>query len=87
MGKYADIYLKGDAWNIIEEGFSPDHNEVSESIFSLANDLQAFGAFLMKAVRLLKKLLLCGEFILMECMRLKKQKEQPIRELFSIHIL
>ena len=45
MGKYADIYLKGDAWNIIEEGFSPDHNEVSESIFSLANEFTGVRGF------------------------------------------
>ena len=45
MGKYADIYLKGDAWNIIEEGFSPEHSEVSESIFSLANEYTGVRGF------------------------------------------
>ena len=30
-------YLKGDAWNIIEEGFNPELNKISESIFSLGN--------------------------------------------------
>lgn len=45
MGKYADIYLKGDAWNIIEEGFSPEHSEVSESIFSLANEFTGVRGF------------------------------------------
>jgi maltose phosphorylase len=30
-------YLKHDAWNIIEEGFHPEHNRISESIFSLGN--------------------------------------------------
>ena len=45
MGKYADIYLKGDAWNIIEEGFSAEHSEVSESIFSLANEFTGVRGF------------------------------------------
>ena len=45
MGKYADIYLKGDAWNIIEEGFSSEHSEVSESIFSLANEFTGVRGF------------------------------------------
>jgi len=45
MGKYADIYLKGDAWNIIEEGFSFEHSEVSESIFSLANEFTGVRGF------------------------------------------
>jgi len=30
-------YLKGDEWNIIEEGFHAEFNKVSESIFSLGN--------------------------------------------------
>lgn len=30
-------YLKLDEWNIIEEGFTPENNEISESIFSLGN--------------------------------------------------
>ncbi|MCY6372557.1 glycoside hydrolase family 65 protein [Clostridium ganghwense] len=30
-------YLKLDEWNIIEEGFNPENNEISESIFSLGN--------------------------------------------------
>jgi maltose phosphorylase len=30
-------YLKTDSWKIIEEGFHPEHNQVSESIFSLGN--------------------------------------------------
>lgn len=30
-------YLKGDEWNIVEEGFDPKLNKVSESIFSLGN--------------------------------------------------
>lgn len=30
-------YLTHDPWNIIEEGFHPDYNEVSESCFSIGN--------------------------------------------------
>lgn len=30
-------YIKIDEWKIIEEGFNPHHNKVSESIFSLGN--------------------------------------------------
>jgi maltose phosphorylase len=30
-------YIKIDEWKIIEEGFDPNHNKVSESIFSLGN--------------------------------------------------
>ena len=30
-------YLKHHEWNIIEEGFNPKHNRISESIFSLGN--------------------------------------------------
>lgn len=30
-------YFKLDKWNIIEEGFSPENNQISESVFSLGN--------------------------------------------------
>lgn len=30
-------YLKHDAWKIIEEGFAPEYNRISESVFSLGN--------------------------------------------------
>ena len=30
-------YLKHDSWKIIEEGFSPEYNRISESVFSLGN--------------------------------------------------
>src|ERR1700704_1033473 len=30
-------YIKVDEWKIIEEGFEPKHNMVSESVFSLGN--------------------------------------------------
>lgn len=38
MAKVADQYFKLDPWKIIEEGFDPSKNEVSESIFSLGNE-------------------------------------------------
>jgi maltose phosphorylase len=30
-------YIKVDEWNIIEEGFDPTLNKISESIFSIGN--------------------------------------------------
>ncbi|MEO0043551.1 MAG: hypothetical protein RL329_2999, partial [Bacteroidota bacterium] len=30
-------YLKQDEWCIIEEGFKPEYNEISESVFSIGN--------------------------------------------------
>src|SRR5471030_2330908 len=30
-------YIKADEWNIIEEGFDPNLNKISESIFSIGN--------------------------------------------------
>lgn len=38
MAKVADKYLKVDSWAIIEEGFDPERNRTSESIFSLGNE-------------------------------------------------
>lgn len=38
MAKIADIYYKLDPWKVIEEGFDPSRNMVSESIFSLGNE-------------------------------------------------
>lgn len=38
MPKIADKYLAVDPWKIIEEGFDPERNRVSESIFSLGNE-------------------------------------------------
>lgn len=32
-------YIKHDEWNIIEEGFHPEYNKVSESVFSIGNGL------------------------------------------------
>ncbi|MFD0673816.1 glycoside hydrolase family 65 protein [Cohnella sp. GCM10027633] len=38
MAKVADKYLKVNPWAVIEEGFDPARNRVSESIFSLGNE-------------------------------------------------
>ncbi|AIQ59814.1 glycoside hydrolase family 65 protein [Paenibacillus borealis] len=38
MAKVADKYLKVDPWAIIEDGFDPERNRTSESIFSLGNE-------------------------------------------------
>lgn len=38
MGKIADSYYSIDPWQISESGFDPGRSEVSESIFSLANE-------------------------------------------------
>lgn len=45
MGKVADQYLVVDPWKIIEDGFHPDRSEVSESLFSLANEHQGVRGF------------------------------------------
>lgn len=38
MPKIADKYLVVDPWKVVEEGFDPGRNRVSESIFSLGNE-------------------------------------------------
>lgn len=38
MAKQADPYLLIDPWAVVEEGFDPARNRVSESIFSLGNE-------------------------------------------------
>lgn len=38
MAKVADKYLTVDPWAVVEEGFDPLRNRVSESIFSLGNE-------------------------------------------------
>lgn len=45
MGKVADQYLLVNPWKIIEDGFHPDRSEVSESLFSLANEHQGVRGF------------------------------------------
>ncbi|MWV45565.1 family 65 glycosyl hydrolase [Paenibacillus sp. HJL G12] len=38
MAKIADKYLQVDPWSVVEEGFDPERNRVSESIFALGNE-------------------------------------------------
>ena len=45
MAKIADQYLRVDPWEIIEDGFHPDRSQVSESLFSLANEHQGVRGF------------------------------------------
>lgn len=45
MAKVADKYLGVDPWKLIEEGFHADRSEVSESLFSLANEHQGVRGF------------------------------------------
>ena len=45
MAKVADKYLCIHPWKIIEDGFHPDRSEVSESLFSLANEHQGVRGF------------------------------------------
>src|SRR5512147_1625291 len=45
MAKLADKYLIVDPWKIIEDGFHSDRSEVSESLFSLANEHQGVRGF------------------------------------------
>jgi maltose phosphorylase len=45
MGKVADQYLSIHPWKIIEAGFHADRSEVSESLFSLANEHQGVRGF------------------------------------------
>ncbi|URN93305.1 MAG: family 65 glycosyl hydrolase [Candidatus Pristimantibacillus lignocellulolyticus] len=45
MAKVADKYLVVDTWKVIEEGFDPTRNRVSESIFSLGNEYMGVRAY------------------------------------------
>jgi maltose phosphorylase len=45
MAKVADQYLQIDPWKIIEDGFHSDRSQVSESLFSLANEHQGVRGF------------------------------------------
>ncbi len=45
MAKAADQYLLVHPWKIIEEGFHADRSQVSESLFSLANEHQGVRGF------------------------------------------
>lgn len=39
MPKIADRYLQVDPWKVVEEGFDPGRNRVSESIFRWAMNI------------------------------------------------
>lgn len=45
MAKIADNYLQVHPWKIVEAGFHSDHSQVSESLFSLANEHQGVRGF------------------------------------------
>ena len=45
MGKTADKYFVTDPWQIIEEGFDPEHGKIAESIFSIANEFMGVRGF------------------------------------------
>jgi maltose phosphorylase len=45
MAKIADKYLLVDPWAVVEEGFHPERNRVSESIFSLSNEYMGVRGF------------------------------------------
>src|SRR5512138_127794 len=45
MPKTADCYLEIHPWAILEQGFHPDRAEISESLFSLANEYQGVRGF------------------------------------------
>lgn len=38
MAKIANEYFKVDPWKIIEQGYQPEHNKISESVFSIGNE-------------------------------------------------
>jgi maltose phosphorylase len=45
MAKKADRYFVADPWRVLEEGFDPARAQVSESIFSLANEYMGVRGF------------------------------------------
>ena len=42
MGKTAERIYECDPWRIVDNAWTPERNEVGESIFSLANEYQGF---------------------------------------------
>jgi len=50
MAKFADQYYKLDPWRIIEEGFDPERNMVSESIFSLGNEFMGVRGYMEEGI-------------------------------------
>jgi len=45
MGKIANRYLETHPWKLIEKGFHKEENQVSESLFSLANEVMGIRGF------------------------------------------
>ncbi len=50
MQKEPDAYFKLDPWCIIEEGYDPSRNRVSESVFTLANEAMGVRGFIDEGV-------------------------------------
>ncbi len=50
MAKKAYEYYKVTPWEIIEEGFNPERNKVSESIFSLGNEYMGVRGFMEEGI-------------------------------------
>lgn len=50
MAKFADMYYKLHPWKVIEEGFNPARNMVSESIFSLGNEYMGVRGYFEEGV-------------------------------------
>ncbi|MDR0855000.1 MAG: family 65 glycosyl hydrolase [Christensenellaceae bacterium] len=50
MAKTPIKYYKVDPWSIIEEGYNPERNQVSESVFSLANEYSGVRGFIEEGV-------------------------------------
>ena len=52
MAKVSQKYLEVDPFKIIEKGFHKDKNQVSESIFSLANEYMGVRGFFEEGISL-----------------------------------
>ncbi len=50
MAKIANEYFKVDPWKIIEEGYNPSFNRVSESVFSLGNEYTGVRGFFEEGI-------------------------------------
>lgn len=62
MAKVADKYLKVDPWAIIEEGFDPERNRTSESIFHWVMNTWVYADMQRKGIQVTP----CKEVILMD---------------------
>ena len=52
MGKIKNQYLEIEPFRLVEKGFHPDRNQVSESLFSLGNEYSGVRGFLEEGVSL-----------------------------------